>query len=160
LTRRLTVVGRRKPAAISLASPSVSVVHGVLYVDSGELWVIDLSSKNGLRVGNQTLEVVRPPVGSSLHLGVYELAFSRLADNRETEYVLRRVCNPQFASPSAAGPGDGAQAEAKDPFQLRQLEVERRLSELEAREAAFAEEKQRFEQERRAWEGERSGTQI
>jgi pSer/pThr/pTyr-binding forkhead associated (FHA) protein len=127
LTRRLTVVGRRKPAAISLASPSVSLCHSVLCVDSGELWVIDLVSKNGLRMGNQKMEVVRLPVGSSLRLGVFELAFSRLTDSRETEYVLRRVHDPRCASSAAIGPPDGEQPEAEAPLPLRQLEMERRL---------------------------------
>jgi pSer/pThr/pTyr-binding forkhead associated (FHA) protein len=114
------VVGRRKPAAISLASPSVSLCHSVLYVDSGDLWVIDLASKNGLCAGDRRMEVVRLAVGSSLRLGVVELAFSRLTNSRETEYVLRRVGDPQVASPSAIGPRDGEEAEAEDPFELRQ----------------------------------------
>jgi len=89
LTRRLTVLGRRRPSTLRVTSRSVSATHCVLYWESGILWVVDLLSGNGTRLQGQRIEVAQFPPAASLKIGRAEFRhgdmFEKLPDGDEIE---------------------------------------------------------------------------
>ncbi|HID76039.1 MAG TPA: FHA domain-containing protein [Planctomycetaceae bacterium] len=158
LTRRLTVVGRRKPATMGLSSLSVSVCHCILYYADSQLWVVDLLAKNGVALGQRRVEAARVPVGSSLKLGVFELTYLSQSDSVETQQAMDKV--QHIPSSSGVDLGKADSAELAELQRQREMEWHRRWSQLEAEHASLMEQKDEFSRQRKAWEAERSRLQI
>src|SRR5499426_2928700 len=63
------VVGRAADCAIRSEDPRVSRMHARFYIDSGQLWVEDLGSSNGIYVGAQKVMRAPVPTGEIIVIG-------------------------------------------------------------------------------------------
>lgn len=73
LSRRLTLVGRRRPSALRIGSQDLSASHLVLYWEAGKIWAVDLLSRTGTMLDGETIEATPFPAGSSLTAGEVKL---------------------------------------------------------------------------------------
>jgi predicted component of type VI protein secretion system len=76
------VFGRAEECAVRLADPSVSRHHARLEQQGGSFWIVDLGSRNGLRVGEQRVERARLDDGAEFLLGEVSVRFR--ADSHAT----------------------------------------------------------------------------
>ena len=155
LSRRLTLVGRRRPSALRISSHDLSASHLVLYWEAGSIWVVDLLSRTGTKLDGETIEASPLPAGTWLSVGEVKLKHGRqypaslsLSDStvplwrplvpKETESeVPPRSAAASCTEETPEGPWSAvAPAEAT----RRRLETDR--LELERERAAFAEEQQ------------------
>lgn len=181
IARRLSIVGRRQPSNIRLASHSVSACHCVFYRDAGKLWVIDLLSGNGTYVNDEPVEAAELPPDSRLRIGRVVLEYQDQVETTGEDFGeltsiplldgpakrsrtarSRRSKQTAAESPSLTNElGKAAETVAIDlddqpPMaggESQQLQAVRR--EREATVARFAEEQARWDTERSSWNTER-----
>jgi predicted component of type VI protein secretion system len=88
LDRAMIVVGRHPACDTRLDFPRVSRHHCCLILESGELWVKDLGSTNGVRINGMLVEVGRLKDGD-------ELAIANLRYRMESGPLLSRFSRPE-----------------------------------------------------------------
>jgi pSer/pThr/pTyr-binding forkhead associated (FHA) protein len=160
LTRRLTVVGRRKPATLGLSSRSVSISHCILYFDMSKLWAIDLLSTGGISVDDQPVEAAAVPTGSSVAIGLFELKFLHLSDPTQTEYVLGKVGGSPAPSVSGIIRVRHEEIQQADLRKPRPSDVESASGDLDRDRAVLLADRQALESEKQAWEKKRLETDM
>lgn len=162
LTRRLTIVGRHSPAAVQIANRSVSNCHCALFVDAGQLWVVDLLSSNGTRLSGAPIESARLSEGETLRLGRIDLTFDGFSIGEEHSAIFETLVeadkNDDLIGSAANLENRLARLEAQKGELLalraqwrreqdrREAAMAKRLSELEASRAALDARWLEFEQ--------------
>src|SRR3970040_1565686 len=76
------VIGRSPDCPLELRDNSISRKHAKVVVDDGGVRILDLKSKNGIKVND--VPVVEAPLrdGDRIHLGKFELTFTRALEGR------------------------------------------------------------------------------
>ena len=76
------VIGRSPDCQIELRDNSISRKHAKVVVDDGGVRILDLKSKNGIKVND--VPVMEAPLrdGDHIHLGKFELTFTRALEGR------------------------------------------------------------------------------
>jgi hypothetical protein len=162
LTRRLTIVGRHSPATVQIANRSVSNSHCALFVDAGQLWVVDLLSSNGTRLSGAPIESARLSEGETLRLGRIDLTFEGFSIGEERSAIFETLVeadkNDDLIGSAANLENRLARLEAQKGELLalreqwrreqdrREAAMAKRLSELEASRAALDARWLEFEQ--------------
>ncbi len=172
LTRRLTLVGRRHPAALRIDNDDLSDPHLVLYWHAGTLWAIDLLSRKGLRLDGYPIDVGQVPEGASIALGAIELRYAPKPNGQgqiQTAVPLpASLCDtdpsgtglvPPLASMDAAQPAltdERAALEAqRQEFEQRRVELEAMRQQLEALRRGLEEDRLEHERACAALEAQR-----
>ncbi|MCR4411965.1 MAG: FHA domain-containing protein [Thermoguttaceae bacterium] len=163
LTRRLTLVGRRPPAALRIDNDDLSDPHLVLYWQAGSLWAIDLLSRNGLRLNGSPIDVGRVPEGASIALGAIEIRYAPKSNgqgNIQTAVPLPTgLCDTDPSGTGLVPPiaaiesSRAALADERAALEAKRQEYDQRRAELEALRAELEAlrrdlEDERLEQER------------
>jgi hypothetical protein len=155
LTRRLTVIGRRKPSHIRLADHSVSRSHCVLYWDLGRMWVIDLLSGNGTKLSGEPVDATFLRKGTCLELGSARLCLEGQPDRQGAAKpdppVLRQGRDEKREADLAARLSQQRQELASLRKQLEEQQVALQ-DRQEALEQTVAEAIEKLAAERRKWE--------
>ena len=162
LTRRLTIVGRHPPATVQIANRSVSNCHCALFIDAGELWVVDLLSSNGTRLSDAPIESARLSEGETLRLGGIDLTFDGCSIGEERSAIVETLAaaDENDELPGSAAPLEDRRAgldaqkaelaaqreQWRREQDRREAAIAKRLSELEANRAALDARWLEFEQ--------------
>lgn len=80
LTHSVTVIGRAAEADLRLNDPGVSRRHAEVRQESGEFWVVDLGSTNGLRVDAAPVARHLLQTGDRIEVGSTTLVYQRDED--------------------------------------------------------------------------------
>jgi pSer/pThr/pTyr-binding forkhead associated (FHA) protein len=106
-------VGRSLEANVRIDDPCVSNIHALIERRGGELWVVDLESRNGTFVDDRLITEARLAPGMSLAFGQTRLELqvrdaASPIDTKAMKTPFRRphlsVTAPQVASPRPGGP--------------------------------------------------------
>ncbi len=117
-------VGRSLEANVQIDDPWISNIHALLERRGGELWVVDLESRNGTFVDGQPVTEARLAPGMALAFGQTRLELqvrdaASPVDTKAMKMPFRRlplsVTAPHATSPRpTAGPGEGRAPGAED----------------------------------------------
>jgi len=78
LRDRLTI-GRKTSCAIRVEDPTVSAEHAEIFPESGQWWVSDLNSTNGILVNGKKIEKAQLVEGTTIGIGTHEFEFLLVA---------------------------------------------------------------------------------
>ncbi len=79
-TGKPLLLGRSKPSRLCVNDPAVSTVHGLLYLHDQQIWLVDLASRNGIRVNNRRVRCSTLNAGDSCVIGETWMTFDSLPD--------------------------------------------------------------------------------
>jgi pSer/pThr/pTyr-binding forkhead associated (FHA) protein len=105
-------VGRSLEANVQIDDPWISNIHALIERRGGELWVVDLGSRNGTFVDDRPVSEARLAPGMSLAFGQTRLELRRRdattpVDTKAMKTPFRRphlsITAPQAASPRQGG---------------------------------------------------------
>ena len=116
LRHGVTTLGRSEECEVTIEDPLVSRRHAQIAVDGDEVTLIDLGSRNGVRLNGRAVEGSAPLTdGDRVRIGTQDLVFSRVAPRVATQHarttgVLRLCarCKLPFARETLACPHCGA----------------------------------------------------
>lgn len=83
LNRRLTLVGRELPSTWRIKHPTLSRIHCAMVWDENQLWLVDLFSSNGTRVGDARFDAGLLEVGQDFRLGMVHCRYVDFAEPRQ-----------------------------------------------------------------------------
>lgn len=125
LHRRLTLLGRERPASMRIRHPMVSTGHCALFYDQERVWVIDLLSGNGTLVAGVPVVASEIHSGQSLQIGatVIEILQPGFGENFELLGLssASEIALPDF--PDASNIADARPCPSPLPMPHRPAEV-------------------------------------
>jgi len=147
---------------VQIANRSVSNCHCALFIDAGELWVVDLLSSNGTRLSDAPIESARLSEGETLRLGGIDLTFDGCSIGEERSAIVETLAaaDENDELPGSAAPLEDRRAgldaqkaelaaqreQWRREQDRREAAIAKRLSELEANRAALDARWLEFEQ--------------
>jgi hypothetical protein len=119
----VTTLGRSEECEVTIEDPLVSRRHAQIAVDGDEVRLIDLGSRNGVKVNGRNVEAsALLQDGDRVRIGTQDLVFSRVEAKPNSEYVNRTTgvlrlcvkCKLPFAREAAACPHCGTSEQTDD----------------------------------------------
>ena len=87
VNRLITFVGRAKDCKISLGADDIAPFHCYFVLTPDGLWVVDLLSRDGIRINGEAVRYAHLKTGDQLQVGRFRLGFEYLEDQSSEELV-------------------------------------------------------------------------